>query len=59
MNIYPHKVSTLIPLLDEAIKSAHADDLEKLATDLSHLELAAQKLGRQILLAWRIRGRRK
>lgn len=57
MNLYPRKVSNLIPLLDEAIKSAHTGDLEKLASDLAHIEHAAQKLGRDVLRAWR--GRRE
>lgn len=60
MNVYPHKVGKLIPLLDEAIKAAHAEDLEKLATDLAHLEHAAQKLGREALRTWHTkRARRK
>lgn len=38
MNLYPRKVSNLIPLLDEALKAAHTADLELLAAALRNLE---------------------
>lgn len=48
MNLYPRKVSNLIPLLDEALKAAHNRDLEMLAAALRNLEKSSQTIRHEI-----------
>lgn len=48
MNLYPRKVSNLIPLLDEAIRSAQTADLEQLAAALRNIEKHSQTIRHEI-----------
>ena len=48
MNLYPHKVGKLIPLLDEAIKVAHTGDLEAVAAAMRQIETSARTIRHEI-----------
>ena len=48
MNLYPRKLQNLIPLLDEALKAAHAGDVEAVAVAMRQIETGARTIRHEI-----------
>lgn len=57
MNPYPRKVHNLVPLLDDAIKAAHANDAAKLAAALRAIETSSAVI--RLQLAKDVRAKRE
>ena len=59
MNLYPRKVQNLIPLLDEALKAAHAGDVEAVAVAMRQVETGARAIRHEAVLDVRAKRERR